>query len=86
MKTKRVKEKRIGYRQVFLMICTAFWCIYPFIARLVIKKIPDVEAKFFSNTNGLIIDLLLFSKEVALAIFKPELLFKLLQTRSIVFK
>ncbi len=69
MKNKRVKEKRIGYRQVFLMICTAFWCIYPFIARLVIKKIPDVEAKFFSNTNGLIIDLLLFSKEVALVIF-----------------
>lgn len=69
MKTKQVKEKRVGYRQVFLIICAAFWCIYPFITRLVIKKIPDVEAKFFSNSNGRIIDLLLFSKEIALIIF-----------------
>lgn len=66
---KKYREKRIGYRQVFLIICAVFWVIYPFITRLVIRKIPEIETKFFSSSNGLIIDLLLYSKEIALAVF-----------------
>ena len=78
---KKYKEKRIGYRQVFLILCAAFWCIYPFITRLVVKKIPDIEAKFFSNSNGLIIDLLLFYKEIALAVFAGGVLLYFLGER-----
>ena len=78
---KKYKEKRIGYRQVFLILCAAFWCIYPFITRLVVKKIPDIEAKFFSNRNGLIIDLLLFYKEIALAVFAGGVLLYFLGER-----
>lgn len=74
MKKKKSKEKRIGYRQIFLIICAAFWCIFPFISRFIIKKIPEIETKFFSNAAGEIIDLLLFCKEVAIAGFAGAVL------------
>ena len=63
---KPKKAKRIGYRQIFLIITAAFWVIYPFIARVVIKTIPEIEAEFFTNQNGYVIDLLLYCKEIAL--------------------
>ena len=63
------KSRRIGYRQVFMMLFTLFWVIYPYIARVLIKKVPDIEKEYFATSNGYIIDLLLFCKEVALAVF-----------------
>lgn len=63
------KSRKIGYRQVFMILFTLFWVIYPFIARVLVKKIPAPEDTFFANTRGLIIDLALFCKEVALAVF-----------------
>ena len=52
-----------------MILFTLFWVIYPFIARVLVKKIPAPEDTFFANTRGLIIDLALFCKEVALAVF-----------------
>ena len=63
------KSRKIGYRQVFMILFTLFWVIYPFIARVLVKKIPAPEDTFFANTRGLIIDLVQFCKEVALAVF-----------------
>ena len=63
------KKKVIGYRQIFLIICIAFWVVYPFFTRLVVNKVPDAEAKYFSTTNGYIIDLVLYCKELALLVF-----------------
>jgi len=63
------KSRKIGYRQVFMIMFTLFWVIYPYIARVLVKKIPSPEDVFFANTKGLIIDLVLFCKEVALAVF-----------------
>ena len=63
------KSRKIGYRQVFMILFTLFWVIYPYIARVLVKKIPSPEDVFFANTQGLIIDLVLFCKEVALAVF-----------------
>ena len=63
------KSRKIGYRQIFMILFTLFWVIYPFIARVLVKKIPAPEDTFFANTRGLIIDLALFCKEVALAVF-----------------
>ena len=63
------KSRKIGYRQIFMILFTLFWVIYPFIARVLVKKIPAPEDIFFANTRGLIIDLALFCKEVALAVF-----------------
>ena len=65
----KAKKKKPGYRQVFLIICAAFWSIYPFVTRVIIKHIPEIETKFFANQNGIVVDLLLFAKEVALAVF-----------------
>ena len=66
---KNRKNRRIGYRQIFMIIFTLFWVIYPLIARVLIKQVPDSERTFFSTNRGYIIDLLLYSKEVALAFF-----------------
>lgn len=63
------KSRKIGYRQIFMILFTLFWVIYPFVARVLVKKIPAPEDIFFANTRGLIIDLALFCKEVALAVF-----------------
>ena len=63
------KKKSIGYRQIFLIICTVFWVIYPFIARVVVNKVPEAEQEVFSTSNGYIIDLLLYCKELSLAGF-----------------
>ena len=63
------KSRKIGYRQVFMMLFTLFWVIYPYIARVLVKKVPDIEKEYFATSNGYIIDLLLFCKEVALAVF-----------------
>ncbi|MBO4782568.1 MAG: hypothetical protein J5522_09235, partial [Lachnospiraceae bacterium] len=52
-----------------MMLFTLFWVIYPYIARVLIKKVPDIEKEYFATSNGYIIDLLLFCKEVALAVF-----------------
>ena len=78
---KPKKIKRIGYRQIFLIIAAAFWVIYPFIARVVINKIPEVEAEFFSNQNGYVIDLLLYCKEIALIGFTAVVLLYFLGER-----
>ena len=81
MKKRKTKEKRIGYRQVFLIACAVFWVIYPFIARLVINTIPEIEKKYFSNSNGKIIDLLLYAKEIALAGFAAAVILYFLGER-----
>ncbi len=78
---KPKKIKRIGYRQIFLIIAAAFWVVYPFIARIVINKIPEVEAEFFSNQNGYVIDLLLYCKEIALIGFTAVVLLYFLGER-----
>ncbi len=63
------KGKRIGYRQVFIILCMVFWIVFPFITRLNVIKVPDIEAKYFSTSNGYIVDLLLYCKEIVLAVF-----------------
>ena len=63
------KNKKIGYRQIFLIISTAFWVIYPLITRLIINKVPDIESEYFSTTKGYVVDLHMYSKEIALAGF-----------------
>lgn len=63
---KKQKKKSISYRTVFLIIFTAFIAIYPFICRLLIKKVSAEENKVFSTTNGYIVDFCNYSKEAAL--------------------
>ena len=78
---KPKKARRIGYRQIFLIITAAFWVIYPFIARVVINRVPEVEEEFFSNQNGYVIDLLLYCKEIALIGFTVVILLYFLGER-----
>lgn len=80
-KTKKPGNKKPGYRQIFLIICALFWSIYPFITRVVVKKIPEIEASFFSNKNGQIIDLFLFPKEIVLAVFSGAVILYFLGER-----
>ena len=67
MRGKRKKE--FGYRRVFIILCTAFWVIFPFITRLSVIKVPEIEEEYFSTNKGYIVDLLLYCKEIALALF-----------------
>lgn len=66
--TKKTNNYR-PYRTVFLAICTMFFAIYPFISRLSLILIPADEQKIFTNTNGYVVDLSCYSKEIALLIF-----------------
>ena len=60
------RNRKIGYRQIFLIICTAFWVFYPFIARVLVNKVSETEQQFFSTSEGYVIDILLYCKELAL--------------------
>ncbi len=57
------------YDRWFSIISLIFMCVFPFIARLTILKIPENEQLIFTSTNGFIVDIALFSKEIAIALF-----------------
>lgn len=63
---KKKKKQTSSYKSVFLIICTIFTSIYPFISRLLLKKVPTAEASIFATTKGYTVDISKFSKEVAL--------------------
>jgi len=69
MPNKKKYKKRTGYREKFLILATAFWAIYPFITRILVKKVPKEEEIFFATSQGMIADIMLFCKEMALAGF-----------------
>lgn len=57
------------YEKFFVIAALAFFVVYPFIARLNIITVTDIEQLYFSTTQGRIVDIALYSKEIAIAAF-----------------
>ena len=57
------------YEKIFVGLSMAFFTAFPFIARLVVMRVSESEQTFFSTQNGLISDVALYSKEIAIAAF-----------------
>ena len=57
------------YEKIFVALSMAFFTAFPFIARLVVMRVSESEKTFFSTQNGLISDVALYSKEIAIAAF-----------------
>ena len=57
------------YEKIFVALSMAFFTAFPFLARLVVMRVSESEKTFFSTQNGLISDVALYSKEIAIAAF-----------------
>ena len=57
------------YEKIFVGLSMAFFTAFPFLARLVVMRVSESEQTFFSTQNGLISDVALYSKEIAIAAF-----------------
>lgn len=58
-----------GYEKLFVIVSLAFFVFFPFIARLNIETVTEVEQVYFDTTQGRIVDIALYSKEIAIAAF-----------------
>ena len=79
--SKRRMRKTKGYERVFILLCTCFLGIFPFITRLSVRKVPQIEAEYFATFDGYAVDLMLYCKEVALLVFCGAVLLYFLGSR-----
>jgi len=69
-KSDKSSSKRTArYEKIFVVFSLVFFTVFPFIAKLNIKKVTEIEEKFFYTQNGYISDTTLYSKEIAIAAF-----------------
>lgn len=69
IKKSSAKTSLPAYDRWFAILALIFMCVFPFIAHLTVLRIPENEQLIFTSTNGLIVDIALFSKEIAIAVF-----------------
>lgn len=72
---KKNRKKRTAdsafpsYRYFIICIITLFFILFPYITYIHIEELSGNSLKFFSNTDGIWIDFLLYTKEIVLFIF-----------------
>ena len=73
--------KSAGYERICMIVWTVFLSFFPFITRLVVNQVPEIEERYFATTDGYIADLMLYCKEIALAVFVGAVLLHFLGSR-----